>query len=79
MAERTYYTTRGPVRGSCGHKHRSIRTALRCAVRDQHGCNTQGGYSDRSIRAIEGGEERMLTEIEDEYLEEAEYDLRDRR
>ena len=47
------YTTTGSVRGTCGHKHRSIRTAYKCVLRDHRGCVSQGGYSDRHVVAIE--------------------------
>ena len=46
---RTTYTTRGDVRGACGHKHRSLRTAEQCRQRDADGCAEQGGYSDRRV------------------------------
>lgn len=63
----TYYTTRGSVRGSCGHKHRSIDTAAKCVKRDMGGCKGQGGYSDRSVAKVEDGE---LVELsEDEFYE----------
>jgi len=45
----TAYTAAGPVRGSCGHKHRTIYAAARCAEADQDGCRKQGGYSDRDL------------------------------
>lgn len=48
------YTTSGPVRGTCGHKHRSIRTALDCLERDARSCRAAGGYSDRSIERSDG-------------------------
>lgn len=44
-----YYTTLGPVRGCCGHKHLTIRTAAECMARDDAGCRRQGGYSDRRV------------------------------
>lgn len=47
------YTTWGPVRGDCGHVHRSEETADRCLAADRAGCAAQGGYSDREIRAIQ--------------------------
>ena len=59
-----YYITKGSVRGSCGHRQRTIETACECQHRDEVGCRKQGGYSDRSIRIIEGGEERLMTEGE---------------
>jgi hypothetical protein len=55
------YTTTGPVRGCCGHDHRSIRTAHACASRDQSQCRRSGGYSDRSIVRRDGG---ALTDLE---------------
>ncbi len=60
----TYYTTQGSVRGSCGHKHRMIDTAIKCAKRDMVGCGRQGGYSDRTILKIEDGERVELSESE---------------
>jgi hypothetical protein len=45
----------GPVRGSCGHRHRTREGALRCCERDQskvereHG---EGYYSDQRPRII---------------------------
>lgn len=43
------FTTSGPVRGDCGHKHKYLRTAQECLDKDQKGCAQQGGYSDRVI------------------------------
>jgi hypothetical protein len=60
----TTYTTRGSVRGSCGHKHRTIGAAVRCLHSDQAGCRTLRGYSDRTVRPVTGGEERELTRDE---------------
>lgn len=48
------YTTRGSVRGTCGHNHRSMRTAVRCLLHDQSGCRSQGGYSDRMVTHADG-------------------------
>lgn len=50
-ARAPYWAAIGPVRGWCGHKHRSEEAAQRCASSDHQGCRTQGGYSDR--RAVE--------------------------
>lgn len=50
-----HYEAIGSVRGSCGHHHRSVRTAQDCAERDQSGCASQGGYSDRHAHLIEDG------------------------
>lgn len=62
------YTTRGSVRGGCGHKHRTIKAAARCANEDQAECQKQGGYSDRELRRTDGKE---LTEDEVRYFQEA--------
>ena len=48
------YTCRGSVRGSCGHKHRTIDAAAKCCASDQSGCRRHGGYSDRYIRDSAG-------------------------
>lgn len=57
----TTYTTKGNVRGCCGHKHRSLETAVKCLRDDQVGCGRQGGYSDRQIVRTDGED---LTEDE---------------
>ena len=62
--EDTTYTTRGSVRGCCGHAHESIETAAACLRGDHSGCASQGGYSDRVIVRTDGEE---LSE--GEYLE----------
>lgn len=60
----TTYTTRGSVRGSCGHKHRTMAAAVRCLMADQSGCRNNGGYSDRVVRVTDDDGERMLTNDE---------------
>lgn len=52
------YTTHGSVRGCCGHVHQTMRTAEQCAARDQRGCASQRGYSDRRVVCV--GEDDML-------------------
>ena len=52
-----YYTTRGDIRGGCGHKHKTVRTAVACLQDDAKGCRKQGGYSDRRVLGIEDCEE----------------------
>lgn len=60
----TTYTTRGSVRGCCGHHHRSVSAAVRCIAADQSGCRSQGGYSDRVVIAVDSdGTERDSTEL----------------
>jgi len=39
----------GSVRGWCGHKHISLDAAKHCLRSDQAGCQSAGGYSDRSV------------------------------
>ncbi len=52
-----YYTTRGDIRGCCGHKHKTVRTAVACLQADAKGCRDHGGYSDRQVIGVEDGEE----------------------
>jgi hypothetical protein len=65
----TTYTTRGDIRGCCGHNHRTMSSAVRCLISDQAGCRLQRGYSDRFVRIIEDGEERGLTQDYPEYYD----------
>lgn len=51
------YTTWGRVRGDCGHVHDSLLEAVDCISRDQHGCQQQGGCSDREVRIVDGRDE----------------------
>ena len=48
------FSASGPVRGYCGHAHRSEEAAERCAEKDAAACRRQGGgaYSDR--KAVQG-------------------------
>ncbi len=66
------YRCEGAVRGSCGHKHRTIETAVACLHGDQMGCRRQGGYSDRIIVDSDGG---PLTDDERYLAERVEYNL----
>lgn len=54
----TIFTTYGSVRGCCGHRHTTRSGADRCLARDQAGCESQGGYSDRSVVLV--GEDGYL-------------------
>lgn len=47
------YTTSGSVRGGCGHRHRSLRTAEACLAADRRDCERARGYSDRRVVALE--------------------------
>lgn len=52
----TMYTTRGSVRGTCGHKHKTIEAAVKCQTRDAVRCGSLGGgaYSDRIVVRTDG-------------------------
>lgn len=50
----TTYTTKGPVRGGCGHAHRTLRAALACLRADRRGCERVRGYSDRDVYHTDG-------------------------
>jgi hypothetical protein len=61
MDDTVRYEAWGPVRGSCGHKHRTIRGALRCVEADQKAIKKAypstyptNAYSDRSVRRTDG-------------------------
>ena len=60
-----YYTTDGSVRGGCGHRHTTLRSAQACCDRDGAGCGSQGGYSDREVVVVlTDGTTRGLTDGE---------------
>ena len=67
------YTCKGPVRGECGHTHRTLVGAARCLHRDQRACTSLGGgaYSDRTIVRTDGGEMSELERYEIEDIEQA--------
>lgn len=46
------YTTYGDVRGQSGTLHRTREAAERALARDQQGCESQGGYSDREVCVV---------------------------
>lgn len=66
------YTTAGSVRGTCGHRHGAIATALECLRADQRDCASARGYSDRRVVRCDGeplcdGErEELLAQLGDE-------------
>ena len=71
-----HYTTRGNVRGTCGHKHGTIDTAAKCLHRDQIGCNKQGGYSDREVVEVDAdGRQTRLDEADYLYADHLIYKL----
>ena len=50
-----YYTTKGSVRGECGHKHKTPEAAIACCDKDRRGCAEQNGYSDREVHVVVDG------------------------
>jgi hypothetical protein len=46
------FETRGPTRGSCGHQHPDVESALSCLRADQAACDASGAFSDRQIIPI---------------------------
>ena len=72
-----FYTTIGKVRGCCGHRHRSIKTATKCLVKDQKACKSQGrytSYSDRVVAKINRDVDMTtLASYQVEKLSESEY------
>jgi hypothetical protein len=50
------YVMIGDVRGECGHQHRTIFGAAKCAMRDQAACKRAGGYSDRKPEHLDGSQ-----------------------
>lgn len=50
------YECVGSVRGSCGHRHRSLAAAVACLRDDSVGCARQGGYTDREVVRCDGAD-----------------------
>lgn len=50
MITKRWFTTHGPVRSGCGHRHSTIAIAAKCAREDQRCCERMGGYSDRYVK-----------------------------
>jgi len=72
------FETRGPMRGSCGHQHPDVESALRCLRDDRTACDASGAFSDRQIIPIHQAPRserlaviRALREVEGLYLEGA--------
>jgi len=59
-----YYITRGPIRGACEHRHRTIGYAYHCLRHDIKSAENEGTFSDRRIYAVDNGLERELLEHE---------------
>lgn len=62
-----HFSNIGSIRGCCGHKHRSLKSATKCLKDDQQDCEKQGGYSDRLTKIIEKGEVKELSANEYAY------------
>lgn len=48
------WTTLGPVRGGCGHAHKTIGLALRCLIAEMRDCCREGCFSDRMVYEFVG-------------------------
>ena len=59
-----YYITKGPIRGPCEHKHRTIDYAYHCLRHDIQAAQKEGTFSDRRVYAVDNGQERELVEHE---------------
>ena len=67
-----YYTASGPVRGDCGHRHRTPEAAGACLGRDARACASLPGgrsYSDREVRRSDG---EYMTEEDGRWMTVAE-------
>ena len=60
----TYYITKGPIRGTCKHRHRNIYWAYHCLRNDFCEAQKEGIFSDRRVYAVENRHERELYEHE---------------
>jgi hypothetical protein len=54
------YTTDGALRGPCGHKHKTLESAVDCLDGDDAICEARGGHTDRKIFAVGPGVKREL-------------------
>jgi len=62
------YTTAGPLRGPCGHKHKNLESAAECLANDEAVCAVRGGHTDRKIFVLERGSRRELNAPELEFV-----------
>lgn len=46
------YSSKGPLRGRCGHYHRHLDDALECLAADDAWCIARGGRTDRTLYAV---------------------------
>lgn len=62
------YTTIGPLRGRCGHQHKTIESAVKCLDEDEAWCRERGvgGHTDRRIVVLGAGPKRELNHTEQE-------------
>ncbi len=68
---KVYYITKGPIRGPCEHKHRTIDYAYHCLRQDHKAAEKDGTLSDRRVYAVDNGHERELVEHEINQLDYA--------
>lgn len=55
MSKKPVFSCHGSVRGGCGVRHRTAETAQECCDRDQRGCASVRGYSDRRVFQVPAG------------------------
>lgn len=58
------YSTQGPLRGRCGHKHKNLDGALECLDADDALCIERGGRTDRRVYAVTSQGWRELNDDE---------------
>lgn len=59
-----YYVCKGPVRGSCGHKHRTGNAALECLRQDWRKPRAKAGWSrDREVFQVADGVETQVSGV----------------
>jgi hypothetical protein len=68
---KVYYIAKGPIRGPCEHKHRTIDYAYHCLRQDHKAAEKDGTLSDRRVYAVDNGHERELVEHEINQLDYA--------
>lgn len=48
------YTTEGAIRGTCGHRHKTLKAAWACITRDARDCRKARGHTDRVVLHADG-------------------------
>ena len=66
----TYFTASGPVRGACGHHHKTPIAAQACADLDSRRMSAIGGgsYSDRRV-VMHNGDDTVILFPDNDYTD----------